>query len=48
MKRLSNKYGENSKNDNFNKILHLEREMVKKGFEKSAKIANVTRVFLAM
>ena len=31
-KRLSNKYGKNSKNNNLNKILHLEREKVKKGF----------------
>ena len=39
------------KNNKFKKILHLEREKVKKGFEKSAnfaKIANVTRLFLAM
>ena len=51
VKRLSNKYGKNSKNKKFNKILHLEREEVKKGFEKSAnfaKIAKVTRLFLAM
>ena len=33
MKRLSNKYGKNSKNNKFHKILHLEREKVKKGFE---------------
>ena len=45
------KYGKNSKNNKFNKILHLEREKVKKGFEKSAnfaKIVKVTRLFLAM
>ena len=29
VKRLSNKYGENSKNDKFNENLNLEREMVK-------------------
>ena len=50
MKRLSNKYGKNSKNNKFHKILHLEREKVKeKGFEMSAnfgKIAKVTRIFL--
>ena len=34
---MSDKYGKNSKNNKFNKILHLEREKVKKGFEKSAK-----------
>ena len=47
MKRLSNKYGKNSKN---NKILHLGREKVKKGFSKFAnvaKIAKVTRIFHA-
>ena len=51
MKRLSNKYDKNSKNNKFNKILHLEREKVKKGFEKSAnveKIPKVTRIFPAM
>ena len=40
-----------SKNNKFNKILHLQKEKVKKGFEKSAnfaKIAEVTRIFLAM
>ena len=40
-----------SKNNKFDKILHLEREKVKKRFEKSAnfaKIAKVTRIFLAM
>ena len=50
VKRLSTKYGKNSKNNKFNKILHLEREKVKKGFEKSAnfeKIAKVTRIFPA-
>ena len=51
VKRLSNKYGKNSKNNKFHKILHLEREKVKKGFEMSAnfaKIAKVTRIFHAM
>ena len=51
MKRLSNKYGKNSKNNKFHKILHLEREKVKeKGFAEMsanfAKIAKVTRIFL--
>ena len=47
MKRLSNKYGKNSKNK-FHKILHLKRKKVKKGFEMSAnfvKIVEVTRIF---
>ena len=39
MKRLSNKYGKNSKNNKFNEILHLERGKVKKGFEMSANFA---------
>ena len=50
MKRLSNKYGKNSKNNKFHKILHLEREKVKKGFSKSAnfaKIAKVTRILIS-
>ena len=40
-----------SKNNKFNNILHLEREKVKKGFEKStnfAQIAKETKIFLAM
>ena len=40
-----------NKNNKFDKILHLEREKVKKGFEMSAnfaKIAKVTRIFLPM
>ena len=51
MKRWSTKYGKNSKNNKFHKILHLERGKVKKGFRKStnfAKIAKVTRSFPAM
>ena len=51
VKRLSNKYGKNCKNNKFHKILHLERGKVKKGFRKStnfAKIAKVTRSFPAM
>ena len=51
MKRLSNKYGKNSKNNKFNKILHLEKEKVKNGFVKSAnfaKIAKLTSLFLAL
>ena len=43
MKRLSNKYGKNSKNNKFNKILHLEREKVKKGFSKSANFAKIAK-----
>ena len=35
VKRLSNIYGKTSKNNKFHKILHLEREKVKKGFERS-------------
>ena len=31
LKRLSNKYGKNSKNNKFHKIPHLERQKVKKG-----------------
>ena len=51
VKILSNKYGKNSKNNKFHKILHLERGKVKKGFSKSAnfaKIAKVTTIFPAM
>ena len=50
MKRLSNKYGKNSRNNKFLKILYLQREKAKKGFVKSAnvaKIAKVTGSFLA-
>ena len=50
VKRLSNKYGKKSSNK-CNKILHLQKEKVKKGFEKSAnfaKIVEVTRIFLTM
>ena len=39
MKRLSNKYGKNCKNNKFHKILHFERGKVKKGFEMSANFA---------
>ena len=39
MKILNNKYGKNRKNNKFHKILHLEREKVKKGFEMSANFA---------
>ena len=49
---MTKKCGKNSKNNKFHKILHLEREKVKKSFdEKSAnfeKIAKVTRMFLVM
>ena len=34
-------------NNKFNKILDFEREKAKKGLEKAAKIANVTRIFIA-
>ena len=44
VKRLSTKYGKNSKNNKFNKILHLEREKVKKGFEKSANFAKIAKL----
>ena len=50
MKRLSNKYGKNSRNNKLLKILLSQREKVKKGFVKSAnvaKIAKVTGIFLA-
>ena len=43
MKRLSNKYGKNSKNNKFNKILHLERDKVKNGFVKSANFAKIKK-----
>ena len=33
VKRLSNKYGKNSKNNKFNRILHLEREKGKESLE---------------
>ena len=51
VKRLSNKYGKNSRNNKFFKILLLQRQKAKKGFVKSAnfaKIAKVTRIFLPM
>ena len=51
MKRLSNKCSKNNENNKFNKILHLQREKVKGGFEKYAnfeKIAKVTRIFPTM
>ena len=51
LKRLSNKYGKNSKNNGRNQILDLERQRAKKGLEKSAnvaKIAKVTRIFIAV
>ena len=34
-------------NNKFNKILDFEREKAKKGLEKAAKIAKVTRIFIA-
>ena len=51
LKRLSNKYGKNSKNNERNQILDLERKRATKGLEKSAnvaKIARVTRIFIAV
>ena len=45
--KITNKYRKNNK---FNKILDLEKEKTKKGPEMSAiiaKIANITRIFLA-
>ena len=51
MKRLSNKFGKNSRNNKFFKILLLQREKAKKGFVKSANLAKVaakvTGIFLA-
>ena len=44
VKRLSNKYGKNSKKNKFHKILHLERQKVKKGFSKSANFAKIAKV----
>ena len=44
VKRLSNKYGKNSKNNQFHKILHLEREKVKNGVSKSANFAKIAKV----
>ena len=44
VKRLNNKYGKNSKNNKFHKILQLERGKVKKGFEMSANFAKITKV----
>ena len=35
-------------NNKFNKILYLQKEKIKKGFEKSAYFARVTTIFLAM
>ena len=36
---MNNKHGKNSKNNKFHKILHLERQKVKTGFEMSANFA---------
>ena len=50
MKRLSNKYGKNSRKNKFFKILLLEREKAKRGFVKSpnfTKMAKVTGIFPA-
>ena len=51
LKRLSNKYGNNRRNNKYNQILDLKRKRAKKGFEKTAnvaKIANVTRILIAI
>ena len=34
-------------NNKFNKILDFEREKAKKGLDKAAKIAKVTKIFIA-
>ena len=44
VKRLSNKYGKNSRNNKFFKILLLQREKVKKGCVKSANFAKIPKV----
>ena len=47
VKRLSNKYGKNSKNNKFNGILHLEREKGKESLEiwqNATNCARVTRI----
>ena len=41
------KYHKSCRNNQFKKILELEREQAKKGPENPAKIAKVTRIFLA-
>ena len=49
-KNTHDKYRKNRKSNKFNKILDLEKEEPKKDVEMSAiiaKIANITRVFLA-
>ena len=45
--KITYKYRKNRKNNKCNKIQDLEREKAKKGPEKSANIAKVTRIFLA-
>ena len=50
VRRLSNQYGKNSRNNKFFKIILLQREKAKKGFVKSAnfpEIAKVTGIFPA-
>ena len=42
VKRLSNKYGKNSKNNKFHKIVHLEGEKVKNSFEMSANLPKIS------
>ena len=51
MKQLSNKCSKNNEDNKFNKILHLQREKVKKSFEKYANFENIAkeiRIFPAM
>ena len=45
--KITYKYRKNRKNNKCNKIPELERKEAKKDPEMSAKIANVTRIFLA-
>ena len=47
LKGQGNEYLNNSMNNKFNKILDCEREKAKKGLEKAAKIAKVTKIFIA-
>ena len=44
--KITNKYRKNRKNNKCNKNQDLESKEAKKGPEMSAKIANITRIFL--
>ena len=44
VKRLSNKYGKNSRNNKLFKIILLQGEKAKKGFVKPANLAKITKV----